>query len=293
MNARGPCVVRLAALFACLTTLACGHASAQAPILLQPVPVPPPAAPVMGPPVIVMPGQPTGSVVARPPSLEGNVSVSVPACPAGVPCPPPCPVGLVCPPPPCVCDAQGLIVVVPPSTTPPNTTPPNTTITGTTIAAPVEVVPSEPAPGTFALGYVGAFDGRDVLHGGALRFTGHLEDVWFLEAVLGGQGASTASRDIGEVILLLGPRVGVPLVTPNLRLYVSLDTGVLIRNVASATWGIWSTQLGGGLEFGGEIDTNWSIGGYVDVRAEGRVPFEREPASIGLVWSAGLAFLWF
>jgi hypothetical protein len=158
----------------------------------------------------------------------------------------------------------------------------------------VEVAPSAPAPGTFALGYLGTFDGTDVLHGGALRFTGHLADVWFLEVVLGGQGASTTFRDIGEGVFLIGPRVAAPIATPNLRIYASLDTGILIRSIGNMqTWGIWPISLGGGLELGGALDELWAVGGYVDVRAEARVPFEREPASIGVVWSAGLAFLWF
>ncbi|MBX7194768.1 MAG: hypothetical protein K1X94_22120 [Sandaracinaceae bacterium] len=269
-------------------------ASAQAPIILQPVPEPPPvgSGPIMGPPVVVMPGQP--SVIVTPPTPPETMvvvggGVSVPVCPAGVPCPPPCPPGAFCPPPPCACASERIVVVQPP--------PSEVIVEGqgvVTTSAPVEVAPSEPAPGTFALGYLGTFDGTDVLHGAALRFTGHLEDVWFLEVILGGQGAATSFRNIGEGVFLIGPRVAAPIVTPNLRLYASLDTGILIRSIGNMqTWGIWPISLGGGLEFGGEIDTSWSIGGYVDVRAEARVPFERESASIGLVWSGGLAFLWF
>lgn len=158
----------------------------------------------------------------------------------------------------------------------------------------VEVAPAAPAPGTFALGYVGTFDGTDVLHGGALRFTGHLADVAFLEVVLGGQGARTTARDIGEFIALVGPRLAAPLLTPNLRLYGVLDTGILVRSIGNGnTWGIFPVQLGGGLELGGELEENWSIGGYLDARVELRVPFERDPVSIGVVWSAGLALLWF
>jgi hypothetical protein len=157
-----------------------------------------------------------------------------------------------------------------------------------------EAAPSSPAPGTFGVGYVGTFDGTDVLHGGAMRFTAHLDDVWFLDLVLGGQGASTAIRDIGEGFFLIGPRVAAPLVTPNLRVYGVLDLGFVARSLGNRnTWGVFTSQLGGGLELGGELDTNWAIGGYVDVRAEVRVPFERESASFGVLWSAGLALLWF
>ena len=265
--------LRALGFFALTSVLLTSSASAQAPVVVQP-------APTMHAPVLVVPGQPPGVTVQVTGAPEGAV-----VCPPEPPCPPPCPPGFVCPAPACPCVAPTVMV----------------SGTAQTVASPLivtqpvaEVAPSQPAPGTFAIGYLGTYDGTDVLHGGALRFTGHLTEVWFLELILGGQGAATSFRDIGEGVFLIGPRVAAPIVTPNLRLYASLDTGVIIRSIGNMqTWGIWPISLGGGLELGGALDELWSIGGYVDVRAEARVPFEREPASIGVVWSAGLALLWF
>lgn len=238
----------------------------------------------MSAPVVVVPGHPSvpGVAAQGPVIVPGEGAV---ICPPDPPCPPPCPAGFVCPPPACPCASTNLVVVQPRG---------NTTTIASQPTVEVAPAPSAPAPGTFALGYLGTFDGTDVLHGGALRFTGHLADVWFLEVILGGQGASTAFRDLGEGVFLIGPRVAAPLLTPNVRLYASLDTGIVVRSIGNMqTWGIWPISIGGGLELGGALDELWAIGGYVDVRAEARVPFEREPASIGVVWSAGFALLWF
>lgn len=265
------------------------RADAQAPVVLQPVPGPP-----MSAPVIVVPGRPMA-----PPPPTVVIEASVPACPPGVPCPPPCPVVGACPPPPCACAVvtlpqdvvvEGSVAVAAPSTVAVAPAPSEPA----SEPAPSEPASSEPAPGTFGLGYLGTFDGADVLHGGGLRFTGFLDDVWFIEGVIGVRGAATATRDIAEGLFLFGPRVAAPLITPVLRVYASLLTGILIRSIGNMqTWGIWPVQLGGGLEVGGPIDERWSIGAYVDVHAEARVPFEREPAAIGVFYSAGLAFLWF
>ncbi len=37
---------------------------------------------------------------------------------------------------------------------------------------------------------------------------------------------------------------------------------------------------------------SFAIGAFV-VRLQTRVPFEREPAFVGVAWSAGLAVMWF
>jgi len=262
------------------------RARAQAPVVLQPMP-----GPTMSAPVIVMPGRP----MAPPPPPTVVIEASVPVCPPGVPCPPPCPPGVPCAPPPCTCAAVmtgqnvvvgGELVVTAQSAAPVAVAPPE--------PVPTAPAPTEPAPGTFGLGYMRPYDGAGVLPGGGPRLPGFLDDVWFLDAVIGARGAATAFRDIAEGVFLIGPRVAVPIVTPVLRLYASLLTGMLIRSIGNMqTWGIWPVQLGGGLEVGGPIDERWSIGAYLDVHAEARVPFEREPAAIGVFYSAGLAFLWF
>jgi len=156
------------------------------------------------------------------------------------------------------------------------------------------VAPVEPAPGTLQLAYTGAFDGSNVLHGGALRFTGHLEDIWFIEGEMGGKGTSTPAFNIGEFQFVFGPRVMAPIIPSVLRLYGVLTTGIILRSIgARGGWGIWPLQFGGGLEIGAPLTDNWSIGGFIDVRGELRIPFERDPVSLGIIWSAGLAVMWF
>lgn len=268
-----------------LASLCVTSASAQAPVVVQPGQ----PGPVLGPPVFVVPGQPSrpAVVVPGPPRVvvEGTA-----ICPPSVPCPPPCPAGLACPPPPCVCATP--VIVTGTADVPAVVV----TSTGALVSPDPTLVapPTHPAPGTFGIGYLGTFDGTDVLHGGGLRFTGHLTDPWFIELNLGGQGAATALRDIGEFVCSIGPRVAAPLVPGNLRIYASLVTGIVIRSIGNMqTWGIWPVALGGGLELGAALDERWSLGAFIDVRGEARVPFERDPASVGLVWSGGLAFLWF
>lgn len=137
-----------------------------------------------------------------------------------------------------------------------------------------------------------------VLGGGGIRFTGHLDDAFFLEATLGGMGrAYDDARTLYEVPFLFGLRIMAPIITPIFRMYGTLATGIALRGVggegAGTAWGVFPVELGGGVEMGGPLDERFSIGGFLDVRAAARVPFEREEASLGLAWSAGLAFLWF
>lgn len=161
-----------------------------------------------------------------------------------------------------------------------------------------EVRPVVPSPGHFAVAYQGGWDGIDVLSGGALRFTGHLDDLYFLEVTLGGMGRSFVDgRTLVEVPILLGFRVMGPLVDRVLRLHGVLASGVLIRTATGepgiGAWGGLPIELGGGLEVGAPIAERMSIGVFVDVRGIARIPFEREPASVGVGWSAGLAVMWF
>lgn len=237
----------------------------------------------MGPPVVVVPGQ----YAPSPPSME--LEVQLPVCPPGVPCVPVCPPLGPCPPAPCACPTNGVMAPEPVlyASQPVHYAPPQP-------APAVQVAPTQPAPGTLQLAYTGAFDGSNVLHGGALRFTGHIEDVWFIEAEIGGKGARASALDIGEFQFVLGPRVMAPIIPSVLRLYGVLATGIVLRSIGNGVgWGIWPLQLGGGLEVGAPLTDNWSIGGFIDVRGELRVPFERDAASFGFTWSAGLAIMWF
>lgn len=249
--------------------------------------------PQMSPPVVVVPGQyappvivaPSAEVVVEAPRVDARVDVQLPICPPNVPCPPMCPPMVPCPPPPCVC---GNVVL----------TPVPQQVVYSQPAQPVQVVtnvtPSEPAPGTLQLAYTGSFDGTNVLHGGAFRFTGHIEDVWFIEGEIGGKGTSTPAFNIGEFQFVLGPRVMAPVVPSVLRLYGTLATGIILRSIGDRNnWGIWPLQFGGGIEVGAPIEENWSIGGFIDVRGELRIPFERDPISLGFTWSGGVAFMWF
>ena len=61
----------------------------------------------------------------------------------------------------------------------------------------------------------------------------------------------------------------------------------------TGAWAALPIELGGGLELGAPIDDRFSIGVFIDARAVARLPFEREDASLGIGWSAGLACLWF
>jgi hypothetical protein len=239
----------------------------------------------MGPPVVVVPGQYAPPPVVVAPRVD--IDVQLPVCPPNVPCPPMCPPMVPCPPPPCVCVTNGVIQPVQQEIV---------------YQAPLQPEPAVmqrveqrlPAPGSAHVAYTGVFDGTHVLHGGALRFTGHIEENWFIEGQFGGQFATTPTFAIGEFQAVLGPRVTATLVPSVARLYGALATGIVVRSIGDRnTWGIWPLQLGGGLEFGSPLTPHWSIGGFVDMRAELRIPFERDPLSIGFTWSAGLAFMWF
>ena len=252
------------------------------PVVLLPGQYPPP----MGPPVVVLPGQPSPPPVVVAPRVE--VGVELPVCPPHVPCPQQCPPGVPCPPPPCVCVTNVAIAPVPQQVV----------YQAPATAQPARVgtraVYQPPAPGSAHVAYTGSFDGSRALHGGVLRFTGHIEDIWFIEGEFGGQGASTPAFTIGEFQATLGPRVAATLIPSVLRLYGALTTGIIIRAIGDRnTWGIWPLQLGGGLEVGSPLTDNWSIGAFVDFRGELRIPFERDPLSVGFRWSAGLAFMWF
>lgn len=233
-----------------------------------------------------------------------------PRCAPGVPCPGACPPGVRCEgsvvvvapdAPPQPAPPQGVVVVRPPP-------PPSASTGSVTIAAePVRPIheasrlpedPRPPAPGLFALGYLGAWDGETVLGGAGLRFTGHLDDVYFLEVTLGGLGGPWRDeRTLLEVPFHVGLRVMAPLVTPIVRIYGALATGVTLRGATGEpeipAWGGIPIELGGGLEVGGPLEDHWAIGGFVDVRASARLPFERQDASLGVAWSAGLALMWF
>lgn len=233
-----------------------------------------------------------------------------PRCAPGVPCPGACPPGVPCEgsvvvvapdAPPQPAPPQGVVVVRPPP-------PPSASTGSVTIAAePVRPIheasrlpedPRPPAPGLFALGYLGAWDGETVLGGAGLRFTGHLDDVYFLEVTLGGLGGPWRDeRTLLEVPFHVGLRVMAPLVTPIVRIYGALATGVTLRGATGEpeipAWGGIPIELGGGLEVGGPLEDHWAIGGFVDVRASARLPFERQDASLGVAWSAGLALMWF
>ncbi len=242
--------------------------------------------PAMRPPVLVVPGQyvptpPRAEVVIESPGVQ--VGAQLPVCPPDVPCTPLCPPMVPCPPPPCVCAANVVLAPMPAQAA--YAQPIQPTTQPTTPSAPVI-----PAPGTLQLAYTGAFDGASVLHGGAFRFTGHIEDVWFIEAEIGGKGAP----NLGEFQFALGPRVMAPIIPSVMRLYGTLATGIIVRAIGDRnSWGIWPLQLGGGIEVGAPLTENWSIGGFIDVRGELRVPFERDPVSLGFTWSAGAAFMWF
>lgn len=158
--------------------------------------------------------------------------------------------------------------------------------------------PRSPAPGLFALCYLAAWDGEGVLGGGGIRATGHLDDVFFLELTIGGLGRDyEPGRTLLEVPIHLGLRVMGPLVTPILRAYGTLATGITIHGATGepeiGAWGVLPIELGGGLELGAPVDERFAVGGFVDVRASARVPFERQSASLGVAWSAGLALMWF
>ncbi len=168
------------------------------------------------------------------------------------------------------------------------------------IEAPPPAGPVDPAPGSVQLAYTGSFDGVDVTHGGVARFTGQLGIP--LLGIEVGFGARTRGDGPGatftEVPLTLGLRILAPLLTPIVRVYGVFATGVsfLVRGRdgdEARTVGAWPAQLGAGLELGGPVSERMSIGGFVDVRAESRVPFEQLEPSLSVAWSAGFAMLWF
>lgn len=134
------------------------------------------------------------------------------------------------------------------------------------------------------------------MHGGGIRVTGHLYDVWFVEVVLGGAGGDTpVGTSLYEVFALAGLRVMGPVVPQVLRMYAALDVGITARGqggVADApVWGAFPIEAGGGLEVG--LPGAFTAGLFLDVRGSARVPFEREPAFLGIAWSAGVAAMWF
>ena len=231
-------------------------------------------------------------------------------CPPAPPCPP-CAFGVVCAPcppaPSCEGETRGeayiegrgevRIEAIPSVTL--TTEPRRTgTVTLNTPAPPEDERPVAPAPGHLAVAYQGGWDGTDVLSGGALRFTGHLDDLYFLELTLGGMGRSYVDgRTLVEVPILLGFRVMGPIVDRILRLHAVLASGVFIRTATGepgiGAWAGLPIELGGGIEVGAPIAERMSIGFFLDLRAVARIPFEREQAALGLGWSAGLAVMWF
>lgn len=210
-----------------------------------------------------------------------------PPCPPAGPCPPcetQCVVPLIgsatvtIPPPP------GVVITTGPGPAPPRTPP-----------APPPA-PVAPAPGTLELGYFGAFDGTNVMSGGGLRFTGHANDVWFVDLMGGGSGSDLGGgRSLWEAFGMVGVRVMGPVVPDVLRLFAALDTGFSGRGFAgyrdAPSWAAFAADLGGGLEVG--FGAPFTVGFFTDVRLQTRVPFEREPAFVGVAWSAGLAVMWF
>lgn len=260
---------------------------------------------------VVLPAMASAQVVI----VDGSVDVDAPcapACPAclpGVPCPPCAP-----PPPGCVSASGEVTVMAPPSSevvvVAPAPPPPPGTVTlyasgdGGVTAPGGEARPTpppravSPAPGTLGLGYLGGWDGIGVWSGGGLRFTGHVVDIVFVEVTLGVLGRTwDDSRTLIELPLLVGVRLMGPLVTPIARMYATLATGIALRTLTNEreapVWGAWPAELGGGIEVGGPLDDRFAIGGFVDVRLATRIPFERQDATIGIAWSAGLALLWF
>jgi hypothetical protein len=156
--------------------------------------------------------------------------------------------------------------------------------------------PVAPAPGTLELGYFGAFDGRNVMSGGGLRTTGHVTDIWFVDIVLGGLGSDIGGgRSLWEFVGMLGVRAMGAVVPNILRLFAAIDVGITARGEGgyrdAPTWGAFATDVGGGLEVG--FDSRFTAGFFVDARLHTRVPFEREPAFVGVAWSAGIAIMWF
>lgn len=161
---------------------------------------------------------------------------------------------------------------------------------------PPPPAPVEPAPGTLELGYFGAFDGTNVMSGGGLRFTGHVSDVWFVDLMAGGSGSDLGGgRSLWEAFGMVGVRVMGALVPDVLRLFAALDTGFSGRGLAgmrdAPSWAAFAADVGGGLEVG--LGDPFTVGFFTDVRLQTRVPFEREPAFVGVAWSAGLAVMWF
>lgn len=175
---------------------------------------------------------------------------------------------------------------------------PPTGVVTVTEEPPPPIPDTRPAPGTFALAYLGSWDDHAVWSGGGLRFTGHLVDFAFLEVTLGVLGRTwDATRDLIELPLLVGFRMAAPVSTPMVRVYGTFGTGIALHTLTnlpdSVVWGVLPVEAGGGLELGGPLDERFSIGGFLDVRFAMRVPFEREDFSLGVSWSAGVAFLWF
>jgi hypothetical protein len=239
--------------------------------------------------VLVVPCGARADEKVPPPAGSGVICSEVcPPCPPFGPCPP-CAttcasVDVQAVPPPV--PSSGVVIVEDGAPPPP---PPG-------LPPELDAAPPPPAPGTLELGYVGAFDGVNVMSGGMLRTTGHLEDVWFIDLMLGGAGADIGrGQALWEVITMLGVRVAGAVVPDVLRLFAALDTGITARGLSglpsAPTWAAFATDVGGGLEVG--FGSDFTAGFFVDVRLTTRVPFEREAAFVGVAWSAGIAALWF
>ena len=211
-----------------------------------------------------------------------------------LPCPPRPPLMVPVPP-------SGQVVVVQPAP-PVQAAPPPAAMPVAPPPPPPAVLEPDPppAPGSLHLTYTGAYTLGAITNGALMRFAAHVEAPWFLEFSVGVLGGVFQRRfEVLEVPLQIGVRLAAPLIVPILQVYGSLTTGVLYRDMRSpgasdsaAKFATWSSQLGGGLEVGAPLNDRMSIGGHVDVRLQADVPGEFLDPGIGLVWSAGLAFLW-
>jgi len=128
------------------------------------------------------------------------------------------------------------------------------------------------------------------------RGPGHLTDIYYLEITLGVSGMGQADRTTLVEVPFMGFRIMAPIEHQVLRAYGTFASGILVHTVYERRVGAWVVlplELGGGLEVGAPIGETMSIGGFMDVRAVARLPFENESASIGIGWSAGLGIYWF